>query len=36
MHRLLEKDKQHEAEVVSMMMTNFLRLLQEIDSDEEE
>ena len=35
MHRLLEKDKQHEAKLFTDDNA-FIRLLQEIDSDEEE
>ena len=35
MHKLLALDKKEEAEVVSLMMTNFLRLLQRLDDEEE-
>ena len=35
-HRFLEQDKMEEANVVSLMMGNFLRLLQKLDENEEE
>ena len=35
MHKLLALDRNEEAEVVSLMMTNFLRLLQRLDDEEE-
>jgi len=34
-HRFLEQEKFEEVEVTSMMMTNFLRLLQRLDDEEE-
>lgn len=36
LHRFLEQGKHEEVEVISLMMSNFLRLLQKIDETEEE
>ena len=36
LHRLLEREKFEQVDLVNAMMVNFLRLLQEVDSSEEE
>jgi len=36
MHRFLEQEKEQEAHVTNQMISNFLRLLQAVEPDEEE
>jgi hypothetical protein len=36
MHRFLEQGKEEEGQVVAQMISNFLRLLQAVEPDEEE